>query len=118
MRSSTILSLVIAFVLAAAAVFGMREYLSDQKARLLAMNGMKAEERTLVVAAKAMRFGDRIRSENLRAIPWPSNETPTGSFVSIETVVGSDAQPRYAMAAIDPGEPVLSSKITDRKSVV
>ncbi|RWX25870.1 Flp pilus assembly protein CpaB, partial [Rhizobium leguminosarum] len=55
MRSSTILSLVIAFVLAAAAVFGMREYLSDQKALLLAMNGMKAEERTLVVADKPMR---------------------------------------------------------------
>ncbi|ABC93740.1 putative cpaB pilus assembly protein (plasmid) [Rhizobium etli CFN 42] len=112
MRSSTILSLVIAFVLAAAAVFGMRAYLSDQKARLLAMNGVKTEERTLVVAATPMRFGDRIRSENLRAIPWPSNETPTGSFVSIDLVVGNDAQPRYAMAAIDPGEPVLSSKIT------
>ena len=76
------------------------------------MNGIKAEEKTLVVADKPMRFGDRIRSENLKAIPWPSNETPAGSFVSIEAVVGSDAQPRYAMAAIDPGKPVLSSKIT------
>jgi pilus assembly protein CpaB len=111
MRSSTIFSLVIAFVLAGAAVFGMREYLADQKARLLA-SGTKTQEKTLVVAAKPMRFGDRVRPENLKAILWPSNETPTGSFASIEAVVGDDAQPRYAMAAIDPGEPVLSSKIT------
>ncbi|UWU17026.1 Flp pilus assembly protein CpaB (plasmid) [Rhizobium sullae] len=112
MRSSTIFSLVIAFVLAGAAVFGMREYLADQQARLLAMGRTKTQEKTLVVAAKPMRFGDRVRPENLKAIPWPSNETPTGSFASIETVVGDDAQPRYAMEAIDPGEPVLSSKIT------
>lgn len=112
MRSSTIFSLVIAFVLAGAAVFGMREYLADQQARLLAMSGTKVQEKTLVVAAKPMRFGDRVRPENLKAIPWPSNETPTGSFASIDAVVGDDAQPRYAMEAIDPGEPVLSSKIT------
>ncbi|PSH68912.1 Flp pilus assembly protein CpaB [Phyllobacterium brassicacearum] len=112
MRSSTIFSLVIAFVLAGAAVFGMREYLADQKARLLAMGSTKTQEKTLIVAAKPMRFGDRVRPENLKAIPWPSNETPAGSFASIEAVVGDDAQPRYAMAAIDPGEPVLSSKIT------
>ena len=112
MRSSTIISLVIAFVLAGAAVFGMREYLADQKARLLAMGSTKTQEKTLIVAAKPMRFGDRVRPENLKAIPWPSNETPAGSFASIEAVVGDDAQPRYAMAAIDPGEPVLSSKIT------
>ncbi|TDW37032.1 pilus assembly protein CpaB [Rhizobium azibense] len=93
-------------------MFGMREYLADQQARLLAMGRTKTQEKSLVVAAKPMRFGDRIRPENLKAIPWPSNETPTGSFASIDAVVGDDAQPRYAMAAIDPGEPVLSSKIT------
>ncbi|MBZ9792427.1 Flp pilus assembly protein CpaB [Rhizobium sp. 3T7] len=112
MRSSTIFSLVIAFFLAVAAVFAMRGYLADQQARLLAMSGTKVQEKTLVVAAKAMRFGDRVRPESLKAIPWPSNETPTGSFTNIEAVVGDDAQPRYAMEAIDPGEPVLSSKIT------
>ncbi|WP_431322968.1 Flp pilus assembly protein CpaB [Rhizobium sp. YTU87027] len=112
MRSSTIFSLFFAFVLAAAAVFGTREYLAGQQARLLALGGTRTPEKTLVVAAKPMRFGDRVRPENLKSIPWPSDETPTGSFVSIEAVVGDDAQPRYAMEAIDPGEPVLSSKIT------
>ncbi|MDK1375449.1 MULTISPECIES: Flp pilus assembly protein CpaB [unclassified Sinorhizobium] len=112
MRSSTIISLVIAFVLAAVAVFATRTYLADQQARLVAAGKKKSDEKTLVVAAKPMRFGDRVRSENLKVIPWPSEEQPEGSFQTIETVVGDDSQPRYAMEAIDPGEPVLASKIT------
>lgn len=112
MRSSTIISLVIAFVLGLAAVFATRTYLADQQARLAAAGATKSQEKTLVVAAKAMRFGDRVRSENLKAIPWPSEERPEGSFQAIEAVIGNDDEPRYAMEAIDPGEPVLSSKIT------
>ncbi|OHV74381.1 Flp pilus assembly protein CpaB [Ensifer sp. LCM 4579] len=113
MRSSTITSLSIAIFLAGAAVLGTRSYLADQQARLAsAVSGPKAEEKTLVVAAKPMRFGDRVRPESLKTIPWPSGERPSGSFETVEAVVGDETQPRYAMAAIDPGEPVLSVKIT------
>lgn len=112
MRVSTILSLVIALSLAVVAVFATRTYLADQQARLAAAGGTKPQETTLVVAAKAMRFGDRVRPENLKAIPWPSEERPDGSFQAIGAVLGDKDEPRYAMEAIDPGEPVLASKIT------
>ncbi|MBP1887574.1 Flp pilus assembly protein CpaB [Sinorhizobium mexicanum] len=112
MRSSTIVSLAVAVLLAFAAVFATRTYLTDQQARLAVANAPKSEQRTLVVAAKSMRFGDRVRPENLKTIPWPSEQRPDGSFQTIETVVGNDDAPRYAMEAIDPGEPVLASKIT------
>lgn len=112
MRFSAILSLAIALVLAIAAVLATRTYLAGERARLAANGGTKQSEMTLVVAAKAMRFGDRVRPENLKAIPWPSDERPEGSFQVIEAVLGDKDEPRYAMEAIDPGEPVLSSKIT------
>ncbi|MCA1409340.1 Flp pilus assembly protein CpaB [Ensifer sp. IC3342] len=112
MRSSTIVSLAVAVLLALVAVFATRTYLTDQQARLAAANAPKSEQRTLVVAAKPMRFGDRVRAENLKTIPWPSEQRPDGSFQTLEMVVGNDDAPRYAMEAIDPGEPVLSSKIT------
>ncbi|MCA1491865.1 Flp pilus assembly protein CpaB [Ensifer sp. NBAIM29] len=113
MRSSTITSLAIAISLAGVAVFATRTYLADQQARLAAVIApQKTEERTLVVAAKPMRFGERVRPESLKTIPWPSDERPGGSFETVEAVVGDDTQARYAMAAIDPGEPVLTSKIT------
>ncbi|MBP2237510.1 pilus assembly protein CpaB [Sinorhizobium kostiense] len=94
------------------AVFATRTYLADQQARLAALNVPKAEERTLVVAAQPMRFGDRVLPENLKTIPWPSAQRPDGSFQTVEAVVGDETKPRYAMEAIDPGEPVLTSKIT------
>lgn len=112
MRFSAIISLAIALVLAVAAVFATRTYLADERARLAASGGSKPSEKTLVVAAKPMRFGDRVRPENLKTIPWPSEERPEGSFQAIEAVLGDKEEPRYAMEAIDPGEPVLSSKIT------
>lgn len=112
MRSSAIISLVIALLLSVGAVFATRIYLADQKARFTAANGSKTQEKTLVVASKPMRFGDRVRPENLKAIPWPSEERPEGSFDAIVAVLGDKDEPRYAMEAIDPGEPVLSSKIT------
>lgn len=112
MRFSTIISLAIALVLAIAAVFATRTYLAGERARLAANGGVKQSEKTLVVAAKPMRFGDRVRPENLKAIPWPSDERPEGSFQAIEAVLGDKDEARYAMEAIDPGEPVLSSKIT------
>ncbi len=113
MRSSTLTSLAIAISLAGVAVFATRSYLSDQQARLAAaIAPKKTDERTLVVAAKPMRFGDRVMPESLKTIPWPSAERPDGSFQSIEAVIGDETKPRYAMEAIDPGEPVLTSKIT------
>ncbi|MCW0000977.1 Flp pilus assembly protein CpaB [Pararhizobium sp. YC-54] len=112
MRFSTIISLVVSILFAGAAVFATRSYLADQQARLAANGDTKAQEKTLVVAAKAMRFGDPVRAENLKAIPWPSEERPEGSFQAIVAVVGDDDEPRYAMEAIDPGEPLLASKIT------
>lgn len=112
MRFSTIISLVVSILFAGAAVFATRSYLADQQARLAANGGTKTQEKMLVVAAKAMRFGDPVRAENLKAIPWPSEERPEGSFQAIVAVVGDDSEPRYAMEAIDPGEPLLASKIT------
>lgn len=112
MRSSTIISLVVALFLAFAAVYATRTYLAGERARLAASDGIKQSEKTLVVAAKSMRFGDRVRAENLKTIPWPSDERPEGSFDTIQVVLGDKEEPRYAMEAIDPGEPVLASKIT------
>ncbi|PDT50295.1 Flp pilus assembly protein CpaB [Sinorhizobium fredii] len=112
MRYSTVTSLAVAILLASAAVFGTRTYLAEQHARLAAANSKKAPEKTLVVAAKPMRFGDRVYGDNLKTIPWPTGEQPQGSFQTIEAVIGDKDEPRYAMEAIDPGEPVLSSKIT------
>lgn len=111
MRISTVLSLVISALLALVAVFGVRLYLVEQRDRMASLVEKKVEK-SLVVALKPMRYGDRILAENLQEIPWSAATLPAGAFASVADLVGEEGKERYAMEAIDPGEPILSSKVT------
>lgn len=111
MRASTFVSLGVSLVLAVAAVFAVRAYLDGQQRRMA--GAYAAPVNTLVVAASALRFGDRLRPDNLKLINWPARELPKGAYRTKEELLGKDdSKARYAMEAIDPGEPVLSAKIT------
>lgn len=113
MRRSTLISLAIAAVMAVLAVVGVRVYLSEELARLAAANApQEVQTATLVVASDPMRFGQRLRAENLKEIKWPSEDLPEGAFAKIADVLPKEGDVRYAMAAIDRGEPVLRSKIS------
>ena len=115
MRASSILSLGLSLVLALLAVVGVRTYLASERASMAAQAGLARDAVpaiTIVVAAKPLRFGNEIRADQLRLLPWPSQTLPTGAFSTIQDAVGSGEEPRYAMAAIEPDEPVLASRIT------
>lgn len=116
MRSSTILSLLVAVILGVAAVFGVRSWLADQRAQLAATGGTRAEvaQKSIVVAKQALRFGDRISPDKLEIIPWASATLPNGAFMTVaELGDNSEEQARFALSAIEKGEPVLASRITD-----
>jgi pilus assembly protein CpaB len=113
MRRSTLISLVLAAIMAVVAVIGARFYLAGELARITAANTRKDFiTETLVVAADSMRFGQRLRAENMKLIKWPSADLPEGAFAKIKDVLPEEGDVRYAMAAIDKGEPVLRSKIS------
>jgi pilus assembly protein CpaB len=114
MKFTTILSLVLSLVLAAAAVFGVRGYLRDQAAAL-AMNARPdtpKSKNTIVVAAQPMRFGKVIEPMSLKVIDWPVGAVPDGAFHTVEELIGDGSKPRYVMTAIEESEPILASKIT------
>jgi pilus assembly protein CpaB len=46
----------------------------------------------------------------LREVPWPANALPAGAFGKIDDVLSEGR--RVALTAIEPNEPVLSTKIT------
>ena len=65
------------------------------------------------MAGNALRFGDRLTASKLKLIDWPVGRKPVGVFTTIEEVIGKgEEDARFAMAAIEPDEPILSSKIT------
>jgi len=114
MRGTTFISLVIAAILAVLAVFGARNWLDLERRQIIAANLPVAKNvNRIVVATEPLRFGARLSSSNLRLIEWPSGSQPSGSFNSIEAVVGlNEDDVRFVMSAIEIDEPVLATKIT------
>jgi pilus assembly protein CpaB len=83
---------------------------ADERMRSLEANKKPVVGDTLVVAARPLRFGTELSPSVLREIPWPDSAAPVGSFKKIEQVVAGGR--RVVLTAIEPNEPVLSSKIT------
>ena len=114
MRISTVLSLAVSVLLAVAAVLGVRTYLAGQRDLLAQRAGLAqaAPRNTILVATRALRFGQPIRAEDLAGIAWPSGNLPAGAFTTPEELLGKDGEIRYVMSAMEKDEPVLASKIT------
>jgi pilus assembly protein CpaB len=70
-----------------------------------------AVTQTIVVATKPLRFGNELSSSSLREVSWPEEALPAGAFRSISDIMDAGGR-RVVLTAIDPNEPILSSKIT------
>lgn len=111
MRMSTFISLAVSLILAVAAVFGVRSFLTQQRLLMAQERPEIISENTIVIAAQSMRFGRLVEPGTLKVIDWPNVTLPEGAFSTIEEVIGTSGEPRYVMSAIEQEEPVLSSKI-------
>jgi pilus assembly protein CpaB len=113
-RSSTIIMIAVAAVFGLLAVFVAQSWLNSQaEARLKSLEAQKTKPTatsTLVVASKALRFGNELSESSLREMPWPADAIPVGGFRSIHQMLGEGK--RVVLTAIEANEPVLASKIT------
>ncbi len=111
------LVLVLGIGLAGFAVYMANGYIQSYKAELSkerAQRGPVIELTDLIVAKKPLRYGEQIQREDLRMIKFPAEYLPEGGFTTAEAFFPEDAtEPRRALRAIDPNEPVLASKVTE-----
>lgn len=116
MRASTLISVVLALVLAGLAVFGVQSYLAAQRAAIVEETQAAAanQPQNFVVAASgSFGFGERLVAEKLELVEWASDRLPAGAFTRIEDVVGdSDENARYVLSSISEGELILPAKVT------
>lgn len=120
MRFSTLVSFLIAFVLAGVAVFGARDWLATERQNLAALLRQQvqrvetAPEHTIVVASEAVSFGERLDKTKVREIEWASSIVPEGSFEKIDDLIigDSDDTARFALANMAAGEPILNTRVT------
>jgi pilus assembly protein CpaB len=95
------------------AVFVAQSWLNRQaelRMRSLEANKKPVSIRTIVVAAKPLRFGQELAAAQLREMEWPAEALPTGAVAKISELLSEGR--RVALTAIEPNEPVLTTKIT------
>ncbi len=65
------------------------------------------------VANKTLNYGDVLTTEDLRAVKWPTNAIPEGSFAAITEIFPENNQaPRYVLRIIEKDEALMASKIS------
>jgi pilus assembly protein CpaB len=112
-RKSTIVMIAFAVMFGLLAVFVAQTWLNsaaEQRMKSLEANKKPVSTRTIVVAAKPLRFGNEVTREHLREVPWPEASLPAGSFAKADEILTGGK--RVALAAVEPNEPMLASKMT------
>jgi pilus assembly protein CpaB len=112
-RTSTIVMIAMAAVFGLLAVFVAQTWMNSQAEARLRNTPNQAPQvaaRTLVVAAKPLRFGNELKADMLREVPWPDDAPPPGAFIKISDLLTGGK--RIVLTAIEANEPVLAMKIT------
>ena len=112
MRTSTIVMIGFAVLFGLLAVFIAQAWLNSQaemRARSLDAQKKPLATKTIVVAAKPLRYGNELTAAALREL-WPESALPTGASATINDRLSGGK--RIVLSAIEVNEPVLSVKIT------
>ena len=113
MRTSTLVMIAFAVVFGLLAVFIAQSWLNSQaemRMKSLEANKKPIATRTIVVAAKSLRFGSELSGGALREIPWPEQAIPAGAFATVADLT-KDGR-RVVLSPIEASEPILGWKIT------
>jgi pilus assembly protein CpaB len=112
-RASTIVMIGFAVVFGLLAVFIAQIWLNNQanmRAKNMERGPKPVAMRTIVVAAKPLRFGTALNASMLKEMPWPAQALPPGAFHKINDILSGGR--RVVLAAMERDEPVLAVKIT------
>ncbi len=113
MRTSTIVMIGFAVLFGLLAVFIAQSWLNSQaemRMKSLEANKKPAVSRTIVVAAKPLRYGMELAAPMLREMPWSEEALPNGGFAKIPDLLNGGK--RIVLSAIEQNEPVLAVKVT------
>ena len=110
MRLSTIITICASIVLGGIAAFLAKFWLETQAQAPIIVQAKTVKTRTVVVAAKTLRFGNPLTEKQLTEVDWPTGAIPEGAFSSLDELL--NGQKRSVLASIEKNEPVLKWKIS------
>lgn len=114
MRVITIVSLGASAVLGLAALVVAKTVLPNQaSAKMPGASAIAVEGVPVVVAAKDLKYGDRVAADSLKLIRMPADVVPQGAFSTVAAVLSSDkGGPPVVLTPIAAREPLLPLKLS------
>lgn len=114
MRVVTIVSLGASAVLGLGALVVAKTVLPNQSKATAAVAGAVArDEVAVVVAAKDMKYGDKITADMLRLVRVPADVAPQGAFTTVGAVLAADnGGAPVVLMPITAREPILPAKLS------
>jgi pilus assembly protein CpaB len=114
MRVITIVSLGASAVLGLGALVVAKTVLPNQsKATAAAVGAVARDEVAVVVAAKDMKYGDKVSADLLRVVRVPAEVAPQGAFTTVGAVLAADnGGAPVVLMPITAREPILPAKLS------
>jgi pilus assembly protein CpaB len=101
--------IVLALAVAAGGTFAFGTYQYIQN--VPKAQGAALPTSTVIVAASDLQLGTELRQEDLRALQWPANAVPAGTFSKPEDLVG-----RGLIQPVAANEPFLPAKLASKEA--
>ncbi len=110
------LVLIMGLGLAGFAVYMAKGYIEANEAELArerATRGQIVPTKEVYVTVRAIRYGDRLYKEDVKAVRWPEEGIPEGSFTDIAVLFPENGEQRTVLRAMEPGEALMAVKVTE-----
>ncbi|PWE31987.1 Flp pilus assembly protein CpaB [Maritimibacter sp. 55A14] len=116
MRAVFALVLLLGLGLAGFAVYVAQKEFSKYQAKVAAQEAQLAKNVKLTqvwVTSRNVRYGERLRKDDVQLVPWPENFLPEGTFVADNSPVPEDEDKlRSVLRMMEKHEPIMEQKVT------
>lgn len=116
MRAVFGLVLIVGVALAGGAVMMAQKYISahkDELARERLARQAVVPTQDVYVATRALKYGERLNQEDVRAVKWPVSSIPEGSFSEMNVLFPENTEDnRFVLRAMEKDEAIMNIKVT------
>ena len=113
MRATFGVVLLLGLALAGYAVYAAQKEFTKYQVALQRQQEAIVPVQEVYVARRALRYGDRLRPSDVKAIAWPASSLPSGIFTSREQIFPPEStELRTVLRDMEADEPLLIVKLT------
>ncbi len=103
--------------LAGGAVYMAKDYIGQYQAELAQAQQLKNQivpTKTVYVAARRLKYGETLKTDDVRAVKWPVDAIPEGTFSDMAVLFPEDSEEvRLVVRAMEENEALMKVKITE-----